>query len=179
MNRLPIVGVMGSGKVEWAERATELGRWLAREGVHLLTGGGNGVMTSISRAFFKVPNRKGVVIGVLPGQAGDQSYRPKEGYPNPWVEIPIFTHLPKSGNQGTDPLSRNHINILSSDVVIAMPGGPGTVSEVQLALEYHRPVVAYLHHTDELSGIPPTVPVVKTLRAVQEFIEPHLSRNRP
>ena len=179
MSRLPIVGVMGSGKVEWAERATELGRWLAKKGVHLLTGGGNGVMTSISRAFFEVPNRKGMVIGVLPCQAGDQPSRPKKGYPNPWVEIPIFTHLPKRGTQGTDPLSRNHINILSSDIVIALPGGPGTVSEVQLALEYHRPVVAYLHHTDELSGIPSTVSVVKTLKALQEFIEAQVSRNSP
>ena len=176
MNRLPIVGVMGSGDVEWAERTTDLGRWLARNGVHLLTGGGKGVMTSVSRAFCEVPNRKGAVIGVLPCQAGDQSYRPKEGYPNPWVEIPIVTHLPLSGNQGTDPLSRNHMNVLSSDVVIALPGGAGTVSEVKLAIQYNRPVVAYLDNRAELPGLPPTVPVVNTLKAVQEFVKTHLTR---
>ena len=178
MNRLPIVGVMGSGEVEWAERTTELGRWLAMNGVHLLTGGGKGVMTSVSRAFFEVSDRKGVVIGVLPCQTGDQSYQPREGYPNPWVEIPIVTHLPRSGNQGTDPLSRNHINILSSDVVIALPGGPGTVSEVQLAMQYNRPVAAFVHNRDELFGIPHTIPVVNTLKAVQEFIKTYVSRNR-
>ena len=176
MNRLPIVGVMGSGEVEWAERTTDLGRWLAMSGVHLLTGGGKGAMTSVSRAFFEVPNRKGAVIGVLPCQPGDRSYRPKEGYPNPWVEIPIFTHLPLSGNQGIDPLSRNHINVLSSDIVIALPGGAGTVSEVKLAIQYNRPVVAYVHDRDELPGLPPTVPVVKTLKAVQEFFKTQLSQ---
>jgi len=30
--------------------------------------------------------------------------------------------------------SRNHINILSSDVVIALPGSKGTYSEVMLAI---------------------------------------------
>ena len=176
MNRLPIVGVMGSGDVEWAERTTELGRWLAMNSVHLLTGGGNGVMFSVSQAFFEVPTRKGVVIGVLPCQAGGQLDRPKEGYPNPWVEVPIFTHLPLGGNHGTDPLSRNHINVLSSDVVIALPGGPGTVSEVKLAIQYNRPVAAYVHSKDELPGLPPTVPVVNTLKAVQEFIKTQLRK---
>lgn len=169
-NRRPIVGIMGSGEVEWAERTTDLGQWLAGKGVHLLTGGGRGVMASISRAFFDVPERKGSVIGVLPCQADDPDCRPKEGYPNPWVEIPIVTHLPLSGSQGADPLSRNHINILSSDIIIALPGGAGTLSEVMLAVKYQRPLVAYLHERSELSGLPPTVPIVNTLEGVQEFV---------
>ena len=173
-NRLPIVGIMGSGKIEWAERTTDLGRWLAEEGFHLLTGGGRGVMASISRAFFEVADRKGSVIGVLPCQADDPYCRPKEGYPNPWVEIPIVTHLPLSGNQGADPLSRNHINILSSDVIIALPGGPGTLSEVMLAQKYKRPLVAYLHDISELPGLPSTVPMANTLEGVQEFVTTHL-----
>ena len=112
-HRRPIVGIIGSGDAEWAERTTDLGGWLARMGVHLLTGGGKGVMVSISRAFSEIPDRKGLVIGVLPCQPDDPFSRPKEGYPNPWVEIPIATHLPLSGNEGAEPLSRNHINILS------------------------------------------------------------------
>ena len=38
--RLPVVGVLGSGSVAHEERARALGRWLACQGVHLLTGGG-------------------------------------------------------------------------------------------------------------------------------------------
>ena len=30
-------------------------------------------------------------------------------------------------------MSRNHVNVLSSDVVVALPGGPGTLSELRLA----------------------------------------------
>ena len=173
-NRLPIVGIMGSGDTEWAERTTELGRWLAKNGVHLLTGGGQGVMASIGRAFFEVPDRKGSVIGILPCRNDDPLCRPKEGYPNPWVEIPILTHLPLTGDQGAEPLSRNHINILSSDVVVVFPGGAGALSEVVLAEKYQRPLVAYLHDRSELPGLPPTVPIVTTLKGVQEFVNKHL-----
>ena len=49
--RLPIVGVMGSGSHPHADLAEPLGRWLAAQGVHLLTGGGAGVMEAVSRAF--------------------------------------------------------------------------------------------------------------------------------
>ncbi len=173
-NRLPIVGIMGSGDMEWPERTIDLGRWLAEKGVHLLTGGGSGVMSSISRAFIDVPNRQGSVIGILPCQADDPTCRPKKGFPNPWIEIPIATHLPLSGNQGGEPLSRNHINILSSDVIIALPGGAGTLSEVMLAEHYKRPLVAYLHDRSELPGLPPSVTVVDTLEGVQEFVKTHL-----
>jgi predicted Rossmann-fold nucleotide-binding protein len=135
-------------------------------------------MASISRAFFDVSDRKGSVIGVLPCQADDPYFQPKEGYPNPWVEIPIATHLPLSGNQGAELLSRNHINILSSDVIIALPGSAGTLSEVMLAEKYKRPLVAYLHDRSELPGLPLTVQMVNTLEGVQEFIIKHLPTGR-
>ena len=133
MARLPIVGVMGSGTEAHEPRAQQVGSWLATEGVHLLTGGGGGVMASVSRAFHETPGRRGLVIGVLPSSASASS-EPKPGYPNPWVEIPIYTHLPFSGERGTDPLSRNHINVLTSDVVIFLPGAAGTASEAELAV---------------------------------------------
>ena len=43
---------------------------------------------------------------------------------------------------------------------------------------YNRPVVAYLHNRAELPGLPPTVPVVKTLDALQEFFKTQLSHTR-
>lgn len=49
-----------------------------------------------------------------------------------------------AGVAGQEALSRNHINILTSDVVVALPGGPGTASEVRLALHYGKPVVLFL-----------------------------------
>ena len=167
--RLPVVGVMGSGNAPHTERATELGRWLAVRGVHLLTGGGRGVMTAVSQAFFETRPRRGLVIGVLPGS--EEIAGPLPGYPNPWVEIPIVTHLSHSGKKGTELQSRNHINILSSDVVVALPGSAGTSSEVRLALTYGRPIVAYLDSRDQIPDLPEQVPVESNLDDVCAFIE--------
>lgn len=171
--RLPIVGVLGSGTEANAERAEAVGVWLAGEGVHLLTGGGGGVMEAVSRAFHVTPGRAGLVIGIVPGAPGG---RPEigGGYPNPWVEIPIYTHLPLTGPQGTDPLSRNHINVLTSDVLIALPGSHGTASEVVLALRYGRPLVAYLSGRHEIPGLPDAARIEPDLERVKEFVRARL-----
>jgi uncharacterized protein (TIGR00725 family) len=174
--RRPIVGVMGSGSQPHEESAGALGRWLAREGVHLLTGGGGGVMASVSRAFFEVSDRKGLVIGVLPGLTDTPACHPPAGYPNPWAEIPIYTHLPLRGDRGGDPRSRNSINVLSSDVLVALPGGPGTASEVRLALRYGRPLVAYLESRSEIEDLPGEIAVRSSLSEVQEFVRGQLAR---
>ncbi len=87
MSRLPVVGVMGSGSRLHLERASALGRWLAECGVHLLTGGGGGVMAAVSKSFHATPNRRGLVIGVLPCDESPSNPKegyPPEGYPNQW-----------------------------------------------------------------------------------------------
>jgi uncharacterized protein (TIGR00725 family) len=176
IKRLPIIGVMGSGTRPWTERAVPLGRWLAQTGVHLLTGGGGGVMETVSRGFHELSDRIGCVIGILPG--GDiqaiYCYSSKSGYPNRWVEIAIRTHLPFSGQRGTDTLSRNHINVLSADVVVALPGGLGTSSEVSLCKHYHKPIIAWLDHPEQIPDLPASVPVVGTFAQVQRFVESEL-----
>lgn len=171
MKRLPIIGVMGSGREEHP-RAAQLGAWLATRPVHLLTGGGKGVMTAVSRAFAESPERAGMVIGVLPSAGAKPE--PEAGYPNAWVEIPIVTHLPHSGKRGESERSRNHINVLSSDVVIALPGGEGTASEVRLALRYGRPLAAFIDRRDEIPGIPAEVPLTRTLDELAAFVDPLL-----
>jgi len=167
--RLPVVGVLGSGEEPWQERATQVGRWLGGEGVHLLTGGGAGVMESVSCAFHGVPDRKGLVIGIIPCDEHEPN-RARPGYPNRWVEIPIYTHLPLSGVRGTEPMSRNHINVLSSDVLIALPGGPGTASEVKLAHRYGHPLIAYLHAPTEIDGLPEGTLIEPDFERVQTFV---------
>jgi uncharacterized protein (TIGR00725 family) len=172
--RLPIVAVLGSGSAPHEARARQVGAWLAGEGVHLLTGGGGGVMAAVSRAFFEVPGRRGLVVGVLPA-AGPDDPRPKPGYPNPWVELPIATHLPYSGARGTDPLSRNHVNLLSADAAIFLPGGAGTAAEARLAVQYRRPSVAYLASRDEIPGLPLEIPAVATLSDLQAVVRQALA----
>jgi uncharacterized protein (TIGR00725 family) len=132
--RRRIIGVMGSGVERHEALAVPLGRWIAERGYHLLTGGGAGVMEAVGEGFASVAGRRGLSIGILP--AG-----PPPGYPNRWVDIAIHTHLEALGDEGEAPRSRNHLNVLSSDVVVALPGGAGTRSEVALAVRYGRPLV--------------------------------------
>ncbi len=167
--RRPVIGVIGSGAEEHSIPAAAVGELLAKLGVHLLTGGGRGVMASVSRAFSETLGREGLVIGILPCREDDPA-RPKHGYPNPWVEIAIPTHLPLSGERGTDPMSRNHINVLASDMLIALPGGPGTVSEAELAVRYAKPIAAFLTSADQLPGLPAAIPVLGTISEVEGFL---------
>lgn len=133
-------------------------------------------MAAVSQAFHETPDRQGLVIGILPSDAA--SIRPKAGYPNPWVEIPICTHLPLSGAQGGELRSRNHINVLSSDVIIALPGGAGTSSEVALALAYERPVVCHLDSRDDIPGLPAEASVCHRFEALQEIVKKRLEERR-
>ena len=169
-NRRPIVGVMGSGREAHRPRAQQVGTWLAQYGYHLLTGGGRGVMEAVSEAFCRVQSREGLVLAVIPCAAGDPLCRPIPGYPNPWVEIPIFTHLDSRGKHGGKTMSRNHINVLSSDVVIALPGGGGTSSEIRLALQYRRPLIAYVEDQSAIENMPEDVTMTNDFASVQDFV---------
>ena len=163
---------MGAGARTHEELAAPLGRRLAGLGVHLLTGGGSGVMTSVSRAFAGVRDRAGLVIGVLPLAGEDCAPGAPGEYPNPWVEVPIRTHL---GRLGADPFSRNHVNVLTSDVVVALPGSSGTASEVALAVEYGRPLVLF-GDPGRARGLPGAVATATSVDEVIAFVRRTLAR---
>ena len=167
--RIPIVGVFGSGDEAHAALAAPLGRFLADAGVHLLTGGGRGIMTAVARAFTAVRPRRGLSLGILPGDAGTGAA--PDGYPNAFVEIAIRTHLPRMA-RGTAPGSRNHLNVLSCDAAVALPGGEGTRSEVDLALRYRRPLIAWRPADAVVAADPlrPAVPVAADLAEVRAFL---------
>jgi predicted Rossmann-fold nucleotide-binding protein len=155
-----IVGVMASGKKEPLEDeekrlANELGTAIAELGYHLLTGGGGGSMAAVGMAFLeqkqkllKANRLAGNLISVLRAKELPQKRGGKRNWEanadNGLGEIVIRTHLPYSGKQGTDPLSRNHINALTADLVVILPGGSGTLSELQLAWEYGKDIMIYL-----------------------------------
>ena len=127
-------------------------------------------MEAVSQAFHSVNERTGKIIGIIPGTVDDAGYRALPGYPNPWIEIPIHTHLPLSGLSGTELASRNHINILTASVLVALPGSHGTASEVRLALQYQKPLVAFLSTREEIPGLPPETYVEPDLEKVKSFV---------
>ena len=132
-------------------------------------------MTETAKAFIKVENRKGLVVGVIPSAnpcdtaEERKRYKPPPGYPNACTELIIRTHLHLSKTMGKDTASRNHIIVLSADHVVALPGGAGTRSEVELALDYGKSPVLISPHGewDEFSGRATTVKTPED--ALREF----------
>jgi uncharacterized protein (TIGR00725 family) len=171
------IGVIGSGTHEYDEIARPLGELLAGFGVNLLTGGGSGVMLAVSRAYLRRPRQSGICIGVLPCMSEAQRAVPRTGYPNPFVELAIHTHLPHSGAMGIHDLSRNHINVLTSDAIVALPGEHGTASEVALAIRYGKPVAALSPDLQLVAHFPESVLRLRALDAVEQFLLAWSSRD--
>ena len=108
----------GPGLLEQAER---LGRRLAEAGAVVVCGGGPGVMEAVCRG---ARAASGTTVGILPGL--DRA----EGSPH------LTVALPTGLGQG-----RNLLLVRSSDALVAVGGGFGTLSEIALALRTGIPVV--------------------------------------
>ncbi len=117
------IGVIGAGRSfpKWDAWAEAVGRGVAEAGAVLVCGGLGGVMAAAAREARKAG---GTVIGILPGAD------PAEA--NPDVTIPIPTGLGEG---------RNLLVVQSSDVLIAIGGGAGTLSEIGFALKLRKPLV--------------------------------------
>lgn len=143
-NKLPIVGVMGSGTELLTELTTPLGQALGELPVNLLTGGGYGVMRSVMESFTSVADRKGHTIGIIPYKLLDGKFVPQsDSYPNRFVEVAVAMPLGVYDPQNPDRITRNHTNILTSDAVIILPGGKGTKNEAELALQFNKSAICY------------------------------------
>ena len=118
------VSVVGSGTAsgELYEAARRVGRLVAERGGTLICGGRSGVMEAAARG---ATEAGGVAIGVLPDEDRRQA--------NAFLTFSIAT--------GTGH-ARNLAVVCSGDVVIAVGGESGTLSEIGLALKVGRPVVA-------------------------------------
>lgn len=120
-----IVGVMGGGdgaSPEDCSLAYRLGGMIAREGWVLLNGGrAVGVMEASARG---ASENGGLTVGVLPDNGAHLASR--------YIDIPLATGMGDG---------RNYINVLSSNIVVALPGRAGTISEIALALKNGRKVI--------------------------------------
>lgn len=172
--RRPIIGVMGSHSDSHIERSKQVGQWIAKAGFHLLTGGGGGVMHAVSKSFVEVEDRSGLALAIVPCISRDTDHSPVLGYPNPWVELPIYTHLERSLEHVDNTNSRNNINVLTSTVLILLPGGEGTASEARLAVRYGTPCIAFLRFRDEVPGLPDSITVESDFVHIQHFVHASL-----
>ncbi|MBX7132882.1 MAG: LOG family protein [Fimbriimonadaceae bacterium] len=105
--------------------AQEVGRLLVDSGYRVVTGGLGGVMAgAMEGARTSSKYAEGDTIGILPG------YDPNEASPS--ADIVLATGMN---------LARNLI-VANSDGLIVIGGGAGTLSEIALAWQMRRPIVA-------------------------------------
>jgi uncharacterized protein (TIGR00725 family) len=130
---MKIIGVIGAGRAdeELLKIAEEVGRFLAKEGVIVITGGLGGVMEAVSRGAYL---EGGITVGILPTLRKEDA--------NPYVKIPIPTGLGEM---------RNSLIVRASDVLIAIGGEYGTLSEIAFALKTGKKVVGI--KTWKINGI--------------------------
>jgi uncharacterized protein (TIGR00725 family) len=122
-NARKFIGVIGGYPCspEEARMAKAVGRELARQGAILICGGEGGVMEAACKG---AQAEGGTTVGILPGDSRRTA--------NPYVMIPIVTGIGAA---------RNIIVVKSSQAVIAIGGGYGTLSEIGYALKLGIPVV--------------------------------------
>ena len=118
------LGIIGAGTADddLLDLARMVGALAAQRGWTVLCGGLGGVMEAASRG---ASENGGLVVGLLPGE------RRGEGNSHLDVELPT--------NMGH---GRNVVIAQSSDVLIAVGGGYGTLSEMALGLKMGKPVVS-------------------------------------
>jgi len=128
--RLPVVGVIGPSKftctAEVYEFGITLGKMLAKLNVHMVCGGLEGIMEAVSLGFWEVKKKKGVAIGISPYD--------RRGGANRYCDVVIPSGIG---------ISRNAIIINSSDVLVAVAGGAGTLSEIAFAWQKSKHVICY------------------------------------
>ncbi|MDD5747217.1 MAG: TIGR00725 family protein [Candidatus Omnitrophica bacterium] len=146
MNKI-LIAVIGGHHADapTLKLAEEAGAMIAGLGAILVCGGLSGVMESACRGAKKAG---GTTVGILPGKDKQAA--------NEFVDIPIPTGLG---------FTRNTLVAGCPDIVMALPGKEGTLSEIGFALSEKKPVIGL--KTWDIPG----VIKVKTVKAAEKKIK--------
>jgi len=129
------LGIIGAGRAddELKALAREVGELAAARGWIVVCGGLGGVMEAASEG---AESKGGLVVGVLPGDARSAA--------NSFVTVSIPTSMGHA---------RNAIIAQTADVLIAVGGGYGTLSEIALGLKMGKSVVSLCSWTPDGSVV--------------------------
>ena len=149
--RKKVVSVIGGhecdAKVE--RLAHNLGKKLVKVVDILVCGGLSGTMKAVSRGF---KGQGGLTIGII------KSYNKKDA--NAFMDIVIPTGMG---------LARNVLVVKSGDVVVALPGKAGTLSEIAYCLQFGIPVISL--QSWDLPGVIRVETVEEAVREVKKRLK--------
>jgi len=117
------IGVVGASQCdqETYETAYKIGQLIAENNCILINGGLGGVMEASAKG---AKSKGGTVVGILPVSEKKSA--------NAYVDVVIATNMGHA---------RNIIIVHSSDAIIAIGGGYGTLSEIAIALKEGKKVI--------------------------------------
>ena len=146
-----IVSVIGGRACnrEVEKTAHNLGKKLAKVVGILVSGGLGGTMEAVCKGF---KAGGGLTIGIIP------SYNKKDA--NKYVDIPLPTGLG---------LARNVLVVKSADVVVALPGEAGTLSEIAYCLQFGIPVISL--KSWDIPGIIKVSTIGEAVEKVKELLQ--------
>ncbi|MDD5687631.1 MAG: TIGR00725 family protein [Elusimicrobia bacterium] len=118
-----IIGIIGGSTCDKKTEkiAEDIGSEIAKRKHALICGGMGGVMEAACRGAKK---SGGLTIGILPGKTKDEA--------NDFIDIPVLTAMSHA---------RNAIIVRTSDIIIAIGGKYGTLSEIGLAKAIDKTVI--------------------------------------
>lgn len=132
--------------------AEELGRRIAENHYILVNGGMQGVMEASARG---ASQAGGIIIGILPGKNLSEA--------NPYIDIPIATGIG---------YMRNSMVVLNSDILVAIDGEYGTLSEIAYAQIFSRPVLGL--KTWNIRGVTPVSSPQEAIQCIQQYFAEQL-----
>jgi len=140
------VGIIGGNSPDLLSlnNAEIMGKLIAKERYILINGGMKGVMEASARG---AKSAGGIVIAILPGKSIDDA--------NEFVDIAIPTGLG---------YIRNPLVVLNSDIIVAIDGSYGTLSEIAFAKIYNRTVFGL--NTWNIKG---TIPITSPEEAMKNI----------
>ena len=145
------IGVLGPNEITPAQEilGQEIGRLIAESGAVLLCGGLGGMMQAAAEG---AKAAGGLTVGLLPGTERSDA--------NPFIDVALPTGMGAF---------RNALLVRACDVVIAVHGAYGTLSEIAFALRLGIPVVGL--DTWSVSRGGHTDPGIHTAETAQEAVE--------
>lgn len=146
-----LIGVIGGSNCspEIKKIAYEVGKRLAQEKHIIICGGLTGVMEGVCKGAKEVG---GLTVGILPGATSNAA--------NPYVDIPIASGVG---------YARNAMIVQSADILIAIDGEYGTLSEIGFALSMKKKIIGL--KTWDIPGIIKVETIDEMMEKLNSFIK--------
>ena len=130
---MKVVSVIGGSQVpvdsDEYRFAYELGKELGKRNIAIVCGGRTGVMEAVCKG---AKEENGLTIGIMPSYDGHEA--------NPYVDLKINTGMN---------WNRNPIVVATGQIVVAIGGNYGTLSEIAYSLILGKRVLGYKTHKVE------------------------------